>query len=454
MLFETINPATNLLVHEFKQHNWRQIQYLLKKADEGFNINRTSSFAIRTNRFKSLVNILSTKKQELAQLITNEMGKPIQQSIAEIEKCIFICNYYADNAKLFLKDDTINTENNLSLITYIPMGTILAVMPWNFPFWQVFRCAVPALMAGNTILLKPSPIVPQCAIAIENIFKEAGFPEGLLQTVFIHHNKMPWLLESPIIKALTFTGSEDAGTDIAELAGSNIKKMVLELGSNDPFIILDDANIKNAAEAAVVSAFHNAGQNCIAAKRFIVVEKIANDFTRLCLQHVNKLIVGDPLNENTTVGPLAREEFVHKIARQVRESIKLGAVPICGNGRPTHKGAYYFPTLLNFVTPGMPVFDEEVFGPVASIILAKDAQDAIYLANKTKYGLGASIWSVDNEKALRLARQIYAGAVYINDFVKSDPRLPFGGIKRSGFGRELSEQGIKEFTYIKTIVIK
>jgi succinate-semialdehyde dehydrogenase/glutarate-semialdehyde dehydrogenase len=455
MRFATINPINNQLVKRFKQHRWWQVEAMLKKAEFGFGINRTSSFKLRSKRLYAVAELLLNKKHHYAQLISLEMGKPIVQSVAEIEKCAAVCTYYADNAMHFLCDEPIKTEHALSVITHAPMGVLLGVMPWNFPFWQVFRFVAPALMAGNVVLIKHAPNVPQCALAIEGLFREAQFPEGLYQNVFIHHNKVKWLIDDKRIVAITLTGSDTAGAKVAEQAGRQIKKTVLELGGSDPFIVLDDANVKEAVAAGIKSRMLNSGQSCIAAKRFIVLENIAKDFIELAVAEIRNLNMGDPMNVATDVGPLAREDLVKILTQQVKISMKMGAEALIGGNRAVErKGCYFNPTLLIGVTASMPVYKEEVFGPVAPVIVVKTAQEAIDVANDTPYGLGASIWTTDTDKAMRLSRRIQAGCVFVNEMVKSDPRLPFGGVKRSGYGRELSVYGIKEFVNTKTLLIK
>ncbi len=455
MRFATVDPSTNRLVESVRQHRWRQVETMLRRAVAAFEINRTNTINIRAKKMKMIAEALIVRTDEFAQVISLEMGKPIKESRAEVEKCAWICNYYADNAKHFLKDELIKTEYSTSLVTHAPLGIILAIMPWNFPFWQVFRAAVPAIMAGNVVLLKHAPNTPKCAMLIESLFREAQFAEGVFQNLFIDHKKVRWLIERPEISGVTLTGSEEAGSRIAEVAGKHIKKTVLELGGSDPFIVLQDANTKKAAEVGVKSRFLNCGQSCIAAKRFIVIKEIARNFIDLMTDEIRKLQVGPPQEETTTIGPMAREDLAVKLDKQVRASMKMGARAIIGGYRPkVLKGAYFAPTLLVNVSPGMPVFDEEVFGPVASIITVNNIPEAIELANKTRYGLGASIWTVSTDQAQRLARHIQAGSVFINSMVKSDPRLPFGGIKKSGYGRELSGHGIREFVNVKTLVIE
>lgn len=455
MRFETINPVNNELVKRFPMHNWRQIQAILKKSETGFDINRTSTLAIRSKRMKALADLLENKKLYCAQLITMEMGKPIKEAIAEIEKCVIACHYFADNAKFFLADQIIQTHYSSSQVSYLPLGSVLAIMPWNFPFWQVIRSAAPAVMAGNSVLLKHAANVPQCALMLQDLFMQAAFPEGVFQNLFIDHNKIKWVIENAQVAAITLTGSDTAGAAVAALAGKNIKKTVLELGGNDPFIVLEDANVKEAARTAVKARMLNGGQSCIAAKRFIVMETIFSDFVREYVDGMLQLKMGDPTDSSVDLGPMARQDLADKLEKQVKDSMRLGAEALIGGGKPHNSaGAYFNPTLLVKVRPGMPVFDQEVFGPVASVTTAKTVNEAIELANNSKYGLGASIWTIDTEKALRLARQLQTGSVFINDMVVSDPRLPFGGVKQSGYGRELSEFGIKEFTNVKTIVVK
>lgn len=454
MKFTSINPTSNQLLKRFSTLSKNQLQEVMKKAEFGFAINRTSSLKSRAKRLQTMAGLLMENQIPLAKLMALEMGKPITQARAEIKKCAWVCEYYANNAKHFLKDEVINTDHKASVITHAPLGVLLGIMPWNYPFWQVFRFAAPALMAGNAILLKHAPNVPQCAIAIESLFRTAQFSEGLFQNIFVDNTTIKRIIEDSRVQGISLTGSNLAGAKVAEHAGRNIKKTVLELGGSDPFIVLDDAHLKQAAKAAVQSRMGNNGQSCIAAKRLIVLEPVVRSFVSLVIDEIRDLKLGDPLEEATDIGPLAREDLAQTLAKQVKESMRLGAEAVIGGNRPAdRKGAYFNPTLLVNVKEGMPAFEEEIFGPVASIIVAKDVQHAIHLANKTKYGLGASIWTVDREKATRLARQIQAGGVFINTMVQSDPRLPFGGIKQSGYGRELSAYGIKEFVNTKTIVV-
>ncbi len=454
MKFLSINPANNQLLKRFPTLSKAQLAEVLKKAEFGFAINRTSSIKNRARRMHTMAALLRENQIPLAKLMSMEMGKPITEGKAEIEKCAKVCEYYANNTKHFLKDEVINTEHKASVVSHSPLGVLLGIMPWNFPFWQVFRFAVPALMAGNAVLLKHAPNVPQCAMAIEGLFRTAQFSEGLFQNIFVDNGTVKRIIEDRRVKGISLTGSNLAGSKVAEIAGRNIKKTLLELGGSDPFIVLDDANLKLAAVAAVRSRMLNGGQSCIAAKRFIVLKPVVSSFVALLIDEIRLLKVGNPNDPDTDIGPLAREDLAEKLAKQVKESMRLGAEAVIGGNRPADKkGAFFNPTLLINVKEGMPAFEEEIFGPVASVIVAKDVQHAISLANNTKYGLGASIWTVDRDKATRLARQIQAGAVFINTIVHSDPRLPFGGIKQSGYGRELSSYGIKEFVNTKTIVV-
>ena len=382
-----------------------------------------------------------------------EMGKPVAQGEAEVDKCAWVCEYYADHAEAFLAEQPRETDASRSYVRFDPLGPVLAVMPWNFPFWQVFRFAAPALMAGNAGVLKHASNVPRCALAIEEIFREAGFPRGLFATALVGSSAVAALIADPRIVAVTLTGSDSAGSKIAEQAGRVLKKTVLELGGSDPFIVLADADLAAAARTAADARLVNSGQSCIAAKRFIVVEAVADQFLERFLAELRSRRMGDPLARETQVGPQARGDLRDSLHKQVEESVKRGAKLLLGGEIPAGKGAFYPPTLLTAVDKGMPAFDEETFGPVAAVIRAKDEADAVRLANDSAFGLGASLWTRDRARAERMAKQIEAGAVFVNALVKSDPRLPFGGIKRSGYGRELSEYGIREFVNIKSVWI-
>ncbi|MFH1321385.1 MAG: NAD-dependent succinate-semialdehyde dehydrogenase [Bacteroidota bacterium] len=448
---QTINPATNQVIKTFEEDSDTTILKSIEGANKFFEKYKKTSFAQRSKLMHKASDILLDEKERFAKLMTIEMGKPIKEAIAEIEKCAWVCRYYADNAERFLMDEKIKTEAASSFISYEPLGIILAVMPWNFPFWQVFRFAAPALMAGNVCLLKHASNVPQCALAIEEVFRKAKFGNAAFKTLLIGSACVSKIIEDDRVQAVTLTGSDIAGASVGEVAGRNIKKVVLELGGSDPFIVLEDADIETAAQTAVTSRMISTGQSCIAAKRFIVMEIIANDFVKLMKQKMSSLIIGDPMDEATEVGPLARMDMVDELSRQVEESIRKGAKVVLGADITERKGAYYSPTILKNVKPGMPVYNEEVFGPVAAIITVREEEEAIRVANDTKFGLGAAIWTADIEKGERLARRINAGCVFVNSIVKSDPRLPFGGIKKSGYGRELSYHGIREFVNIKTV---
>ena len=379
------------------------------------------------------------------------MGKIISESKAEINKCAWVCRYYADRAESFLRDEKLDVEEADSFLVYDPIGIVLAIMPWNFPFWQVFRFAAPGLMSGNVGVLKHASNVPQCALAIQEVFKEAGFPNGTFQTLLVGSDKVPRIIDDPRIKAVTLTGSDIAGRKVAERAGKNLKKLVLELGGSDPFIVLKKADIESAVDTAVKARMINCGQSCIAAKRFILEEPIYDDFIDHFHKAFNNLKGGDPLSEEIDYGPMAREDLVAEIDHQVEASVNLGAKILTGGLRPATKGSFYEPTILTNVKPGMPGFDEELFGPVASVISAKDALDAVNIANYSRFGLGASLWTQDRDQAWQLARKIETGAVFVNAMVASHPKVPFGGIKDSGYGRELSYLGIREFMNAKSI---
>ena len=452
-LIHSINPATEEVLYSFQAHSGAEIKEKLRAAQKAFLSWRNEPFSVRVGLMRKAAAFLRQNRQQLASTMTAEMGKPIVEAEAEIEKCAVNCNYYGDNAERFIRDEPRASSATESYIQYTPLGVILAVMPWNFPFWQVFRFAAPALMAGNAAILKHASNVPQCALAIEVVFKAAGFPEGLFQTLLIGSSEVPELIESPAIAAVTLTGSEEAGKQVAACAGRMLKKTVLELGGSDPFIVLADADLDAAVQAGVRARYQNTGQSCIAAKRFIVVESVSQKYQDRFVEAVRKLKVGDPTDRATQIGPLARGEFIGDLERQVRESVRMGATVLIGGSRRAGKGFYFEPTVLTGVRPDMPAGCEEVFGPVAAMIRARDTEEAIQLANQTPYGLGSNLWTSDIEGAKKLSRRIEAGQVFINGMVASDPRLPFGGIKRSGYGRELSDFGLREFVNIQTVWI-
>ena len=426
------------------------MELLLQKASNAFLIWKTKNLSERLVFLPKLATILLENKEGYAKVITNEMHKPISQSIAEIEKCAVLCSYYYENSTPFLAPKIIKTEASESYVTYEPMGVILGIMPWNFPFWQVFRFAVPTLIAGNTVVVKHASNVSKSAELIEKLFEKAGFPKGCYQNLSISSQEVAAVIANPIIKAVSLTGSEQAGIAVATEAGKQLKKCVLELGGNNAFIILEDANLDKAVATAVNARMQNAGQSCIAAKRFLVHENIAKDFVDKFKVAVQNLKIGNPLDKETQIGSLARVDLAEELEKQVQQSIQMGAQLILGGKR---NNAFYEPTILTNVTPQMPVFQEETFGPVAAITTFKTIEEAIVLSNESQFGLGVSIFTTDIDFIKTKISAFKEGAVFINEMVKSDPRLPFGGIKKSGYGRELSEEGIKEFVNIKTIVI-
>lgn len=451
----SINPASNEQIASYEEHTEEEITNILNKSDAAFNNWRNSSFSKRSELMKNAGKCLRDNLNNYANLITQEMGKPVKQSQAEIEKCAFVCDFYADNAEKFLSNITINTDATNSFVTFQPLGIILAIMPWNFPFWQVFRFAAPALMAGNAGVLKHASNVTGCALAIESVFKNAGFNESLFKSLKLPGNKVASVIENPVIQAVTLTGSGSAGQAVAECAGRVLKKSVLELGGSDPYVILEDADLEQAVSACVTSRLINGGQSCIAAKRFIVVESVKAEFENRFVELMSKRNMGDPMDEAIDIGPQARSDLRDELHQQVVNSIKKGANCVLGGEIPNMEGAYYPPTVLTDVSKGMPAYDEELFGPVAAIISAKDEEDAIRIANDSEFGLGAAVFTQDIRKGEDIAEnKLEAGCCFVNDFVKSDPRLPFGGIKQSGYGRELSYFGIQEFVNIKTVYRK
>ena len=453
MSIQSVNPATGEILETLEPTTPAQIDTILARAHAAFTEWRGEPFARRSALMRAAARELRARKDEYALTMTREMGKPIVQSEAEVEKCAVTCDYYAEHAEAFLAEQARETDASRSYVRFDPLGVVLAVMPWNFPFWQVFRFAAPGLMAGNAGVLKHASNVPRCALAIEEVFRRAGFPEGLFRAVLVDSGAVKGLIVDPRIVAVTLTGSERAGRAVAEQAGHEIKKTVLELGGSDPFIVLADADLDVAAHAAAEGRLINSGQSCIAAKRFIVVEPVADRFLERFKNELAARRMGDPTARETQVGPQARVDLRDELHHQVEESVKRGARRLLGGEIPPGKGAFYPPTLLAAVDRGMPAFDEETFGPVAAVIRAKDEADAVRLANDSYFGLGAAIWTRDRARAERLAAQVEAGAVFVNGVVKSDPRLPFGGIKRSGYGRELSEYGIREFVNVKSVWI-
>ncbi|MBC8213365.1 MAG: NAD-dependent succinate-semialdehyde dehydrogenase [Candidatus Marinimicrobia bacterium] len=451
---KSINPATNEVMKEYTEYSFEQIDIITNEVHKEFYQWRQTSFSERSNLMHQVAIKLRNKIEEYSKLITLEMGKPIFESRAEVEKCAWVCDYYAENTESFLQNEFIETDASKSYIVYDPIGVVLAIMPWNFPFWQVFRFLAPTIMTGNTALLKHASNVSGCAMAIEKIFQESGFPKNTFRTLLIPSKFVKNIIVDKRITAVTLTGSEFAGSSVAEITGKSIKKTVLELGGSDPFIILDDADIDECVDVAITSRFMNAGQSCISAKRFIVVESRIEEFTEKLVQKVKSLKMGNPLDETTQIGPLAKIEFVEEIHKQVSCSVEQGAKLLTDGKLHQFSGNFYPPTILTNVQKGMPVYDEETFGPVLAIIPVKNIEEAIDVANDSEFGLGASLWTSNLENAELLARNIESGSVFINGIVKSDPRLPFGGVKKSGYGRELSHYGIKEFANIKTIWIK
>ena len=449
---ESVNPATEEVLGRFPLHSEEQINERLDRARATFKAWREATFDERGRLFHEAARQLRDNKLRYATIITTEMGKPLVEAEAEIEKCAWGCDYYADNARAFLADLPHPSNASESYVAFDPLGTVLAIMPWNFPFWQVFRAAAPSLMAGNTAVLKHASNVPRCALAIEEVFRSSGFPEGVFQTLMISGATAGEIIADPRIAAVTLTGSSAAGQKVASAAGTALKKAVLELGGSDPFIVLEDADLGAAATAATRGRNQNTGQSCIASKRIIVSEAIADEFIDRFQASVSSLKVGDPMDRSTQVGPMARADLREAIDRQVKASIVAGAEVVLGARQPS-PGFYYTPTILADITPDMAVYREETFGPVAAVVRFRDVEEAISLANDTEYGLGAALWTSDIDRARGLARRIEAGSVFINGIVASDPRLPFGGVKHSGHGRELSEFGIREFTNVKTIWI-
>jgi succinate-semialdehyde dehydrogenase/glutarate-semialdehyde dehydrogenase len=454
MVLKSVNPYNGELLGEFDEHGNNYINSAIDKAEFTFKKLSKTSFKYRAERMLNCAKILRENKDSYASIITREMGKVIKESLAEVEKSAWVCEYYAKNAEKFLEDKKLNVNDGTSYLVYDPLGIILAVMPWNFPFYQVFRFAPPAVMAGNVVLLKHASNVPQCALIIEDIFKKAGFEEGIFQTLLVRSDKVNKIIDDPRIKAITITGSTKAGSSVAQRAGLNIKKSVLELGGSDPFIILKDADIISAAEIAAKARMINCGQSCIAAKRFIIEENIYNEFMLKFQENLHQLKFGNPLDESSDYASMANIELKEILAIQVKESLNKGANIFWKDNRTPEEGAFYNPTIINDIAPGMPAYEEEIFGPVASVFKVKNALEAVEQANNSEFGLGASIWSQDIKKAQNIARDIESGVVYINGMVASRPEIPFGGIKKSGYGRELSYLGIREFVNQKTIFIK
>ena len=454
MPITSINPATGKPIRTYDEMTPETAAAAVVQSHSAWQSWRTTPFSDRTPLLKKTASILRQRKSELATLMADEMGKPLAQGTAEVDKCAWACDYYADFAESHLAPDVIKTESSKSYVAFEPLGVVLAIMPWNFPLWQVYRFAAPALMAGNAGLLKHASNVPGCALVIEHIFKDAGFPANLFRTLMIDSRQVQAVIEHPLVRAVTLTGSTPAGRAVAAQAGAVLKKTVLELGGSDAYLVLEDADLDYAAATCVTSRLINSGQSCIAAKRFIVVQPVLEAFTSRFVALMKTKRVGDPLAAGTDVGPQARHDLRDSLHKQVEASVEGGAMVLLGGAIPKSEGAYYPPTVLTNVRPGMPAYEEELFGPVASIIAARDEDDAVRLANDSVFGLGGAVFTKDVARGERVAHRLEAGATFVNNLVASDPRLPFGGIKESGYGRELGAYGIKEFVNAKTIVVK
>ncbi|HEX2094498.1 MAG TPA: NADP-dependent succinic semialdehyde dehydrogenase [Longimicrobiaceae bacterium] len=454
MAIASIDPATGATLRTFEPHTDAELEERLARSASIFREFRRTPFAERARWMTRAAEILEGEKDALGRLMTTEMGKPLKAAVAEVEKCAWACRYYAENAERFLADEEVRTDATRSWIAYQPLGPVLAIMPWNFPFWQVFRFAAPALMAGNPGLLKHASNVPQCALAIEEVLRRAGFPEGAFQTLLVGSDRVERVIDDPRVMAVTLTGSTPAGRSVAAAAGRRIRKTVLELGGSDPFIVMPSADLDEAVQTAVKARTINNGQSCIAAKRFIVHEEVYTEFERGFVEGMRALRVGDPLDESTDIGPLATRSIRDEVHEQVRKSAEAGARVLTGGTIPDRPGWYYEPTVLVEIPEDSPAYREEVFGPVAMLFRVPDADAAIRLANDTVFGLGSSVWTRDEGERRRFVEEIEAGCVFVNAMVASDPRLPFGGVKESGYGRELSAFGIREFVNVKTVYVR
>jgi succinate-semialdehyde dehydrogenase/glutarate-semialdehyde dehydrogenase len=454
-MIASINPTTGEIIKEYPEMTFEEVSGIISQAHAVFLNWRKTDFATRAGCMRQAAQILRDDAPTYAMLMAQEMGKPLKDGRAEAEKCAWACDYYADNAETFLQPERVETDATRSFVTFQPLGLVLAIMPWNFPFWQVFRFAAPALMAGNAGILKHASTVFGCALAIEDIFRRAGFPDNIFRSLLVGSDQIDPIIEHPLVKAVTLTGSTAAGKAVGQKASSLIKKSVLELGGSDPYIILEDADLEAAVATCVASRLINSGQSCIAAKRFVVVEAVREQFERRFVERMAAAKLGNPLNEETEVGPQARHDLRDHLHQQVWKSIEQGAECLLGGNIPVGQGAFYPPTVLTNVHKGMPAYDEELFGPVAAIIPVRDEAEAIQVANDSVFGLGAAVFTRDVAKGERIAAgELEAGCCFVNALVKSDPRLPFGGIKESGYGRELSHYGIKEFVNIKTVYVK
>ena len=453
MAIASINPATGELIKRFEAHDDAAIESALDRAAAGFESHRRSSFAARATKLQRAAEILENNRDHFAHIITSEMGKLLRGSIEEIEKCARGCRYYAEQGEKFLTEQSVPSDAGQSLIRYEPLGILLAIMPWNFPFWQVFRFAAPALMAGNVALLKHASNVPQCALAIERIFREAEFEQGVFQTLLIENEAVEKIIRDPRVKAVTLTGSDRAGSAVASTAGRELKKSVLELGGSDPFIVMPTANLDDALSTGVKSRMVNSGQSCIAAKRFIIAEAIYDKYVAQFVEKMKSLKSGDPMDDTTEVAPLSSENILRGVDEQVRKSVAAGAKVLSGGKRAAGNGYFYEPTVLTDIPKSAPAYREEVFGPVALFFRARNREEAVAIANDSSFGLGASVWTNDSAEQDFFSRELESGMVFVNAMVASDPRLPFGGVKRSGYGRELGAEGIREFTNVKTVWI-
>lgn len=450
---KSVNPATGELNEEFDIYSQQVVDQKIGESRKTFAQWKNEPLFERTFSIECVGEVLRDRKEELAELITREMGKPIRESLSEIEKCAWTCDYFAKNAESFLASEFVETDAEVSGYVYEPSGVILSIMPWDFPFWQALRFGIPAVAGGNTVLLKHASNVPMCALEIENIFIEAGFPEGVFQTLLVDSNTASSLISRDEINAVSFAGSRPGGEKVAEAAGKSIKKFILELGGSDPLIVLEDADVDKVAKAAVTARFQNCGQSCIAAKRLLIDEKIAGDFTEKFTNHVRELKIGDPMDSATDMGPMAGEIQIESLEEQIRQSMRSGAKIILEGGRTDEDGYFYKPVILSNVNETAPVVVEETFGPVAPIITFNNEEEAIKIANNTEFGLGASIWSRDKQKAMKMTKHIEAGVITVNNIVSSDPRLPFGGMKKSGIGREMYRHGMLEFMNVKSMKV-
>ena len=451
---KSINPATNQIIQEYHEYSSQEVESILASVNEDWLGWKQQSIEDRAVCMHKAADLLLEHRDECARIITSEMGKLIKESRAEVEKCALVCRTFADEAVDILRDQAVVTDFKKSLVAFEPLGIILAVMPWNFPFWQVWRFIAPALMAGNAAVLKHASNVSGCALKIEEIVRQAGFPQNLFRSLLISSGKVEAVVSNPLVKAVTLTGSEPAGAKVAAVAGNQLKKSVLELGGSDPFIVLEDADLDKAIQTSITARLLNAGQVCISAKRFIVMEAVAEQFIARQKALMESLVVDDPMEETTQLAPMSREDLLEEVHEQVERSIAAGAQLVTGGKRLDRPGNFYAPTILTQVKKGMPAYDDEIFGPVSAIITVKSEEEAIEVANDTPFGLGASVWTKDENKGERLARKIESGMVFVNSMVVSHPKLPFGGIKRSGYGRECSDYGMKEFVNIKTICVK